>query len=101
MLNKDLTFHVLNISSTAECEPTDNLYSHPMFIKCSTGLFTKIFQTSQKVAIITILKISSDNPTWVFSLTNINYSTPKITTLELYVFTLHPNDLILDFHLMS
>lgn len=60
-----------------------------------------MFQISQNVAIIIILKISSDKPTWFFFLDEYKLFYSKITRLELYAFTLHPNDLILDFHLMS
>lgn len=60
-----------------------------------------MFQISQNVAIIIILKISSDKPTWFFFLDEYKLFYSKITRPELYAFTLHPNDLILDFHLMS
>lgn len=48
-----------------------------LFIKYSIALFIKMFQISQNVVLIIILKISSDKPTFFFFLTNTSYSTPK------------------------
>lgn len=70
-----------------------------LFIKYSIALFTKMFQISQNVVLIIILKISSDKPTFFF-FDKYKLLNSKITILKLYIFILCPNDLILSFHLM-
>lgn len=54
-----------------------------------------MFQISQNIVIIIILKISSDKPIFFFDKYKLFNS--KVKILELYIFILHPNDLILSF----